>query len=101
MPDDPIAELMTKRAEQVSREIHGLLHGLGVRTQGAILADLVSLWLAGQIVQSELGQPLDGDRPLTAAHRAHVFGEWVELVSDLVPESEKQMLHNVEPEGRG
>jgi hypothetical protein len=100
MPDNPIAELMTQTAERVSMEIHGLLHGLGVRTQGAILADLVSLWLAGQFEHSEVGLPLGSDRPLTAQVRAEALDEFVTLVRDLVPESEKQMMQNVEPEGR-
>jgi hypothetical protein len=96
----PIAELMTQRAEQVSAEIQGLLHGLGVRTQGAILADLVSLWLAGQFEASELDRPLGSDRPLTAELRSEALLEFVELVTALVPESEKQLMRKVEPKGR-
>jgi len=96
-----IAELMTQRAEQVSGEMQALLHGLGVRTQGAILADLVSMWLAGQFDRSELDRPIGSDRPLTAQARAEAFEEFIALVRDLVPESEKQIMRRVEPKGRG
>jgi hypothetical protein len=90
---------MTSRAEEVSREIHALLHGLGMATQGAVLADLVSLWLAGQFEASEMGLPIGSERPLTSLVRTEALGMFVSLVLDLVPENEKQIMRNIEPEG--
>jgi hypothetical protein len=101
MNRDPIAELMTLRAEAASAEIQTLLHGLGMRTQGAVLADLTSMWLAGQFEAGEIGLPIGSDRPLTAAVREMALVEFIELVRLLVPESEKQILQNIEPEGHG
>jgi hypothetical protein len=95
----PLAEVLTKRAEQASMEIRPLLHGLGMRTQGAVLADLVSLWLAGMVVKSEAARPGSS----SDAVRREMFKEWCEVVWDLVPESEKEIMrevmHKVEPKG--
>jgi hypothetical protein len=95
--EDPIAELMTLRAEQVSLEIQGLLHGLGMATQGIILADLLSMWLAGQFDISEVGR----GGPLTAELRTEALRDLIKLVNELLPESEKQLLRNVTPKGHG
>ena len=100
MPKSEIAGLMTQRAEAVSAEIQALLAGLGARTQGAILADLVSMWLAGHVDRSELGQPIEDGRPLSWRIRADKLDEFIALVRVLVPESEKQMMHGVTPQGR-
>jgi len=86
-----VAELMTRRAEQVSKQIQPMLAGLGPYIQGAILADLVSLWVAGHIHQDELLLPQDGDRPLTDQARAEVFDEWIGMVRKLVPASEQEI----------
>lgn len=95
-----MAELMTQRAEQVSHEVQLLMKGLGARTQGAILADLVSLWVAGHFERSELGKP-PKERKRTQQVRAEILIEWYALMMSLVPESEKEILARVEPQGRG
>lgn len=84
---------------QVSVAIRELLRGLGPRIQGAILGDLVSLWLAGHFEPSEAALPIGSERPLTAALRETVLSEFMELVCDLVPVSEQEILRNIEPEG--
>jgi hypothetical protein len=98
MTKDPILELITHNAWQTSQQIQELLHGLGSRTQGAILADLVSLWIAGHIDLSELGNAPD-NRPHTAAVRHEILTEWMALVVTLLPESESEVLRQAEPEG--
>jgi len=95
MSSDDVAKAMLVRAEQVSREIQGRLHGLGSKIQGAVLADLVSLWLAGHFAHS--GGAIDPQA--TQLIRDQMFADWVETVIDLVPESEKEILDRVEIEG--
>jgi hypothetical protein len=95
---DPLAELMTQRVEDVSRQIQELLHGLGNRTQGAILADLVSLWIAGHWDPDEL-RAGDAGRA-TFKVRAQALQEWHNLVIKLLPESEKEMMRRITPKGR-
>ena len=55
-----------------------------------MLADLVSLWLAGHIVVEEIGQ---AERPETAKVREAMLNDWLETVRALVPESEKEILN--------
>jgi hypothetical protein len=100
MPPPDTAENMTQRAEQVSGQIHLLLAGLGPATQGAILADLVSLWLAGQFDTEELATVrLGGDMPRTREHRTKTFDDWCRLVVELIPASEQQLMAQVTPKG--
>jgi steroid 5-alpha reductase family enzyme len=97
--DSNVADLMAHRAFVVSRNIQQLLHGLGSQTQGAILADLVSLWLAGHFAANEFGEPADR-RPLTALARTETFAQWSKLTLSLVPHSEKEILAKINPAGR-
>ena len=69
---------------QVSKQIEPLLAGLGWRLQGAVLANLVSLWLAG--VYDERG------RAATEELRQLAFAEWTQITKDLVPMSEQEIL---------
>ena len=93
------AELMTRHAELISEEIQPFLQGHGMRTQGAVLADLVSLWLAGIWAEEELRAGFKEAGPSTVTVRAMVFKEWSELVLQLVPDSERELMARVEPEG--
>lgn len=66
------------RVERLSMKIRPLLVGHGPDVQSAVLADLVSLWIAGH--HPEL--------------RAKVLDGFVELIEQLVPESEKEIFGN-------
>lgn len=72
---------MARKAEALSRKIGQILHGNDPMTQSAVLADLLSIWLAGH-------WPPEMREILLADH--------VELVRKLVPASEKQIFG---PEG--
>jgi hypothetical protein len=63
--------------ELVSKQIQPLLKGRAPNVQSGVLADLLSLWLAGHW-------------PPEA--REELLGDFVELVRDLVPESEKELF---------
>lgn len=71
---------MAYEIEEISRKIHALLRGRPPNIQGGILADLTSMWLAGHNPEA----------------RAQLFADWIKLVRDFVPESEKQIFG---PEG--
>lgn len=45
VPNDAMEK--TRRAEELVERIGSLLHGQGPDVQGAVLADLVAIWLAG------------------------------------------------------
>jgi hypothetical protein len=97
MTDDRLSDEMAQRVAVVSREMQGLLYGLGHQIQGAVLADLVSMWIAGTWDIGELRGGFAG--PLTTEARAYVFKEWIELVTDLIPESERELMQHVHPQG--
>ena len=63
--------------QQVSGQIQPLLKGRAPQVQSAVLADLLSLWLAGH---------------WPPAAREELFDDFVKLVRDLVPESEKHLF---------
>jgi hypothetical protein len=86
------------RVEEVSHSIQMLLHGLGQGAQGAILADLVSLWLAGHWELDELHR-LGQAGPATIAIRVNIFEEWRALVLQLLAASEREILERVETRG--
>jgi hypothetical protein len=88
MTNDTIA-----MAGVVSKEIQKLLRGLGPETQGAVLADLLSLWLAGHFVA---GRPAQ-----TSELREALLIEHITTVRKLVPESEKEIMVKIEPKGSG
>jgi CRP-like cAMP-binding protein len=80
-------------AEAVSKEIQKLLRGLGPKIQGAVLADLLSLWLAGHFVARKPAQ--------TSELREALLIEHITTVRKLVSESEKEIIAKIEPEGSG
>jgi hypothetical protein len=95
MPDR--AEATAEQALQVARQIYDLLQGRGSRIQGAVLADLVSLWLAGHWDADELRAGKAGAKTLAA--RINAFDEWCHLIWQLMPESEREILQHIEPQG--
>ena len=68
--------IMADVALKVSEALQAELVGLDPSVQGAVLADLVSLWLAGH-------------RPDV---RSNVMRRWIDAMRDLIPESEKQIV---------
>jgi hypothetical protein len=90
-------EAMTKNAERLSRRCQRVLKGQGEATQGAVLADLVSLWLAGHMVPEEIGK---AEKPFTNEFRETMLTDWLATVRALVPESEKEILSRAHPRGR-
>jgi hypothetical protein len=88
---------MTKQAEQLSRRCQRVLRGQGGATQGAVLADLVSLWLAGHMVPDEIGK---AEKPFTDEVRELMLADWLTTVRALVPQSEKEILARARPHGR-
>lgn len=77
-------------AMKVSRAMQPFLRGLGNEIQGAVLADLLSLWLAGHIADTA-----ENTRKL----RDDILVQHIAAVCDLIPKSEKQILATVRPEG--
>ena len=77
-------------ALKVSRAIQPFLNGLGAEIQGAVLADLLSLWLAGHIASTP---------EATAALRDDILVHHIAAVCDLIPVSEQQILAKTPPAG--
>ena len=88
--DGTIGEAAGAIALRVSKQIQPLLRGLGSDVQGAVLADLLSLWLAGHM----------SDNPeATEILRNVVLNEHIECVRDLIPASEMEILVRMPAEG--
>jgi hypothetical protein len=68
------------RIAAISEAIGPMLHGLGHDVQGAVLADLVSMWLAGFV------------GPDAEAVRHELLEAHVALVRKLIPVNEKLAL---------
>lgn len=58
------------------RQLGALLHGRGPVIQGAVLADLVSMWLAGH----------------PAFARNETLADWLKAVRELTPINEKMLF---------
>lgn len=76
----PISELQA-RIEALTKPMGEILAGNPPEIQSAALADLVAMWLAGNVVM--------GDLEATAEYREWLFGEFVKLVRGLVEENAK------------
>jgi hypothetical protein len=62
--------------------------------QGAVVADLVSLWIAGHVVRDqELGGRIV--KPDTDAYREDTLQEFTTLIRQLVPVSEQEILERI------
>ena len=78
-------------AEKV-KEIAPLLHGLDPETTSGVLAQLVSMWVAGHVVFESNGTTIE--RAETEAARREVFAYWTTLVDKLIPISETEILRH-------
>jgi hypothetical protein len=65
--------------EETVNKIRPFLAGLPAYLQGAILADLLSLWLAGHHVE--------GDGQATAQLRSNLLESHLSLVKQMIPEN--------------
>jgi hypothetical protein len=89
--DDTIGEAAGRIAMRVSQQIQPLLSGLPSEVQGAALADLLSLWLAGHFVV--------GSSEATDALREAVLAEHIACVRDMIPSSEAEIILKMPAEG--
>lgn len=80
------------RAEAILMRIRPLLTDQSSDMQCAVLADLVSRWLAGNAVLVEGGDAID--REATTELRERFLNIFVALARDLVPLAEKEMLQH-------
>ena len=78
-------------AEKV-KEILPLLRGLDPDVTSAVLAQLVSMWVAGHVIFD--GKEEKIERAETEVARQEVFTYWTSLVHQLVPTSEAEILRD-------
>jgi hypothetical protein len=78
-----------RRVDRVANRIERTLHGLPPDETGAILAHLLSLWLAGHVVAEELHQ---SDRPETTTMRNTLLLAHVTAVRAMLPMAEQRVL---------
>lgn len=90
---------MTDKAQRAAsltvdtvKSILPLLQGLDPETTSAVLAQLVSMWVAGHVIFEKDGTNIA--RAETEAARQDVFVYWTKLVYDLVPVSESEILRD-------
>ena len=74
------------------KSILPLLHGLDPETTSVVLAQLVSMWVAGHVIFEADGTSIE--RAETDAARQEVFAYWTKLVHDLIPLSEAEILRD-------
>ena len=72
-----------KRVQTLLREIGPLLTGQGAAVQGAVLADLLAMWIAGHVLPDSENKTRQTREELLAGHIA--------VVRDLVPENAKSL----------
>lgn len=84
--DAAAAQKMAEESDRLVEQIGPILHGHDPRLQASVLADLVSMWLAG--VQTE--NPNNADEWAAAlAARELMFTEWIAVVRKLVEPNEQ------------
>jgi hypothetical protein len=76
-----------REVQRLGDQIRPMLGGVDPVIQSAVLAALVSLYLAGHFI--------GGDPAATEKMREELLGEFVKLVRQLVPISERQILAGV------
>jgi hypothetical protein len=74
-----------ERALAVSRQIEPLLAGLGPDVQGAILANLTAMWLAGHMAEDH------DDHATTVTVREKILRMHMEAVRSLIAPSEREL----------
>jgi hypothetical protein len=71
--------------EMVVSSIGPLLHGLPPDIQGAALADLFAIWLAGH----------QGEKPGIDEYREALIQDWCKTVRDLIPVNEQMIAERM------
>ncbi len=87
MSDKPISDetlAKARRVEELLEECQRVLDGQNGTIEGAVIARLLSLWLAGHP---------ETDRELALT-------DFIDMVREMVPESEKEILQRAELAGR-
>jgi hypothetical protein len=79
------------KARELTLQVRPLLAGFPSEIQGAVLADLLSLWLAGHLVP--------GNREETDSLRAFLLNQHIDAVRSLIPSSEAEILEGLPAEG--
>jgi hypothetical protein len=75
----------TAMVEMIVSSIGPLLHGLPPEIQGAVLADLFAIWLAGH----------QGEKPGIDKFRERMILDWCKTVRDLIPVNEKMIAERM------
>jgi hypothetical protein len=79
-----MSEFDEKAYRDAESRIKAALSGKGAALQGALLADMVALWLAGHIVTD--------DEAASAAAREMILRDWLDTVWKLVPLAEAEII---------
>lgn len=81
--------------EAVSRQIYPLLHGQNPLLVGAVLIDLVSMWLAGHVSVAESGNEEESLK-YTRELRQQLLSDFIIAVEAMVPVNAKEIgnLHD-------
>jgi hypothetical protein len=87
---DPAVASLQARA--IVLQIKPLLAGIPSEIQGAVLADLLSLWLAGHLAP---GNPVETDK-----FRAFLLDNHIAAVRALIPSSEQELLEGLQTDGK-
>jgi hypothetical protein len=76
-------EATPKEILELSNRIRPLLAGAGQQVQGGVLADLMSIWLAGHFVS--------GNREETLTLRIDLLKLWLDTLLELIRDSEQEL----------
>jgi hypothetical protein len=95
MPDDSTMNKLAQRAVK----IHKLLHGLPPDQQGAVIAELTALWMAGHVVGEETHLPVK-QRVKTARFHRELLRLHVNQIADMLPAAQQGILDFVGGEAR-
>jgi hypothetical protein len=79
---------VAKRAEKIVTEISPLLHGHEPTLVGAVLGDLTAMLIAGHFVAESKVE--------TDKLREELLQRHIQLVRELIPINEKQILENLQ-----
>ena len=82
---DIAADLLTGKAQDISKEMQGMLHGQGPLVAGAVLADLVSLWIAGHVMVNDNDLSDETTLKETRQLRQHLLADFIIAVESLIP----------------
>jgi hypothetical protein len=83
-------ERFARKVAQTVRRVRPLLTGLGSEVQGAALADLVSMWLAGHLVVADDSGIINTAE--TSKVREQILTHWLDTMRKLIPENEKVIV---------